>query len=47
MMMACGCRDRCKRWRAELRKYEARTNSKFARRMAQMVREKLLKCPKE
>ena len=45
--MGCGCKERCKRWRASLKRWESRITSKMGRRMVRKLRESLLQCPED
>ena len=45
-MMACGCKERCKRWRAALLKYEARNDARF-KHAIKRLRRWLLRCGDE
>lgn len=45
--MACGCKERCKRWRASLKRWEARIHNAIAKRMIRTLRKNLLQCEDE
>lgn len=43
--MACGCADRCRKWRAQIKKWELQEGrSRYARKLLAILREKVLTC---